>query len=71
VATIQIKRSAATDAPTSLEEGEPAISESSGKFFVGTSTGVKQFGNMMRILTQSEYDALSEKDDRVLYIVVG
>jgi hypothetical protein len=41
---IKIKRSAATDAPTSLNEGELAFSYLSGKLFIGNSSAVIPIG---------------------------
>lgn len=41
---IKLKRSAATATPARLEIGEPAYSEQSGNFFIGTGSGVQIIG---------------------------
>ena len=48
----------------------PHIDSSTGNWFIGeTNTGVKAGAYSVQILTQAEYDAISEKDPYVIYII--
>lgn len=67
MATIRIKRSTETAAPTSLAPGEPAFSELSGSLFVGGAGGTPlRIGQRIEFVT--EYP--DPEIEGVLYILM-
>lgn len=55
--------------PTSASEGSVWFNTASNKIEVKTETGWAIFGGNQEILTQAEYDALTNKDENSIYFI--
>lgn len=55
--------------PTSAEEGSIWFNTTSNKIEIKTDSNWITFGGNQTILTQSEYDALENKDENTIYFI--
>jgi hypothetical protein len=71
---MKFKRSTGSAAPESLDPGQPAFVEGTGAFFVGSPTDGTplQVGQMMQVITESDYADLDPGPDaRTIYFVIA
>lgn len=55
--------------PTSATEGSIWFDISTNKIRLKTNSGWTAFGGNQQILTQAEYDALTDKDENAIYFI--